>query len=142
MNPGGPPAASEAAAWWGSTGKGEPMPAAGQHGPLRKKPQKPHVGQLIRAEMEARGLTVKALASLADRPVNDLRDLFAGGLVRMSVMHAIGRAFGTGPELWLGLAEECDALGRRPDGRSAVVQRPPVRRGPRREDETRAARQP
>lgn len=75
----------------------------------RRKPkkQKPHIGRLVHAEMVARGLSIKAMAALADRPVRDLRDLFNGGLLRMTVADAIGRAFGTGAEIWLALDEEC-----------------------------------
>jgi plasmid maintenance system antidote protein VapI len=95
------------------------MGSAG-HKPLcRKTSKRPHVGQLIRAEMEARGLSVRALARLADRPVRDLRDLFAGGLPRTQVLEAIGRAFGTGTTLWLQLDAECRGPHR--DDRSAAL---------------------
>jgi plasmid maintenance system antidote protein VapI len=94
----------------------------------RPRKQTPHIGRLIHAEMVARGLSERTLARLADRPVSDLRDLFAGGLPRTRVLEAIGRALGTGTTLWLQLDAECRGPHR--DDRSAVVQREPVRRVP------------
>jgi plasmid maintenance system antidote protein VapI len=104
---------------------------AGVRREFQKPPkQKSHVGRLIHAEMVGRGLSERDLARLADRPVRDLRDLFAGGLPRTRVLEAIGRAFGTGTTFWLQLDAEC----RGPhDNRSAAIQREPVRRVPARD---------
>jgi plasmid maintenance system antidote protein VapI len=95
--------------------------------PPKQKP--PHIGQLIQAEMEARGLSVKALSALSDLPTRDLLGLFSGELLRLSVARGLGRGLGLSMPFLLQLDAEC----RRPnrDDRSAalLIQREPVRQG-------------
>jgi hypothetical protein len=89
--------------------------------PPKQKP--PHIGRLIHAEMEARGLSVRALSFLSDVPTRDLVGLFSGELLRMSVARGLGRGLGVGAPFLLQLDAECRAYR---DGRSSTVQWEPV----------------
>jgi hypothetical protein len=83
------------------------MGSAGHKPQSRKASRKPHVGQLIRAEMEARGLSVRALSALSDVPTRDLLGLFGGELLRLSVARGLGTGLGVGTSFVLQLDAEC-----------------------------------
>lgn len=73
-----------------------------------------HVGEYIREEMEARGMTIRDLASKSQIPEARLALVLAEiESVTADIADGLERAFpGTNPQTWLNLQEAYDALQR------------------------------
>ena len=75
--------------------------------------------EYIREEMGERGWSVETLAEESGLKRCYVEELLAGRTVTSLAAVALGKAFGTGPELWLNLQAAADAVpqpGESPEG--------------------------
>lgn len=60
-------------------------------------------------ELDARGWSLEKLCLEADLSVGDLEAVIAGDSLTFEIAQGIGKAFDTGPEVWLNLQKNFDA---------------------------------
>jgi len=68
-----------------------------------------HPGQALKLELEARNLSANALALALRVPSGRITDILGGKrAITPETALRLGRYFGTGPELWLGMQSNFD----------------------------------
>jgi HTH-type transcriptional regulator/antitoxin HigA len=72
-------------------------------------------GDFLREELDARGWSQTEFAEILGRPVRLINELLAGKkAITPDTAHQIGRALGTGPELWMNLESQYQLAKTRP----------------------------
>jgi HTH-type transcriptional regulator/antitoxin HigA len=90
-------------------------------------------GEFLREELDARGWSQTEFAEILGRPVRLINELIAGKKsITPDTAHQIGRALGTGPELWMNLESQYQLSKARPADdliarRANLYERFPVR---------------